>query len=176
MKHYLIAVCLALAGSSTALAADLFILPDGSMDTLPEKGMQVYEPPATKGQAAISISTENPARGTGALKIACDSGVYASVSFPMSTARTTGRARVYLRGELTEADQITIGVQSFTMAGGFKSVSLVPVMDAKARIGTDWQHITFDLKRDEAATHWQLSFVLKGPGVLWIDHLEEVVE
>jgi hypothetical protein len=94
----------------------------------------------------------------------------------MSNARSTGRVRLYLRGELTDAEQVTIGVQSFTMAEGFKSVSLIPVIDAKARIGTDWQHIAMDVKRDEAATHWQLSFVLKGPGVLWIDHLEEVVE
>ncbi len=176
MHHPFVSVCLVLACSSATLAADLFVLPDGNMDSLPTKGMQVYEPPATKGQATVAVDTANPARGSGSLKIACDSGEYVSVSFPMSNTRTTGRARVYLRGELTNAEQITIGVQSFTMAEGFKSISLIPVLDAKARIGTDWQHLTVDLKRDAAATHWQLSFVLKGPGVLWIDHLEEVVE
>jgi len=174
MKNIIVAAFALVAYASATHAADLFVMPDGSMDSMPERGIQIYEPPATKGQASLSISTDTPARGTGSLKVECEPGVYVSISFPMSTAKDTGRARVYLRGDVADAEQVTIGVQSFTMDGGFKSVDFVPVMDAKARIGTEWQHITFDLRRHAAATHWQLSFILKGPGVLWIDHLEEV--
>jgi hypothetical protein len=176
MKSILIAASIMAVCAASVRAENLFIMPDGSMDSMPQRGMQVYEPPATKYQASLDISTENPAHGTGALRVECEQGVYVSISFPMSTARNTGRARVYLRGDLVDAEEVTIGVQSFTMDGGFNSVSLIPVIDAKARIGAEWQHYTFDLKRDPDATHWQLSFILRGPGVLWIDHLEEVTD
>ncbi len=175
MKMRIIISILAI-GTSLAHASSLLILPDGSMDRMPERGIQIYEPPATKGQASVSISTDTPARGTGSLKVECDGDVYVSISFPLSTAQNAGRVRVYLRGDVADAEEITIGVQSFTMAGGFQSVSFFPVIDARTRIDTEWQHFTFDLNRHDAATHWQLSFILKGPGVLWIDHLEEVAD
>ncbi|HMO50830.1 MAG TPA: hypothetical protein PKE26_00725 [Kiritimatiellia bacterium] len=174
MNKIIIAASVLMAYASATHAANLFVMPDGSMDSMPTKGMQIYEPPATKGNAAIAISTDNPAHGTGALKVECESGIYVSISFPMNNAIKTGRASVYLRGAISNAETVTVGLQSFTMDGGFKSVDFVPVMDAKNRIGTDWQKFTFDLERDSRATHWQLSFILKGPGILWIDQLEEI--
>jgi hypothetical protein len=151
-------------------AGGLLALPEGSMEELPSTGMVVFEPDDSKEKATVSISKEDPADGEGSLEIKAPEGAYVSVSFPMSHTAAEGRLRFSLRGEVQPSDEFFVGVQSFTMDGGFKSVAFKPLVFPK-QIGAGWRAFEFEVARDPAATHWQLTFAFKGPGRIAIDNL-----
>lgn len=164
-----LALVLAFAGSA-ASADVLFKTAETSLDAMPGAGMAVYQPPQAAAKAVVKISTERPAKGAGCLEIACPAEGYVSVSFPLRDEQTRGVVRFQLRGEVDEARELFVGVQNFTMDGGFKTISAVPRVFAK-EVGGQWRSFELQIERDPAATRWQLTFAVRGPGRIWIDEL-----
>ncbi len=161
-----------LLARTDACAADLLFKTDEpSLDVQPTRGMVVYHPPQAEVRATVRIVNERTAKGPGCLEIDCPAGGYVSVSFPLRDDQTKGTVRFFLRGEVAGARELFIGVQNFTMDGGFKTVSAVPLVFAK-NVDAKWTAIELPVARDPAATRWQLTFAVRGEGRLWIDQLE----
>ncbi len=164
--------CLLLAASLGGLhAQNLLSLPDPAFETMPEAGMAVHKSPEAEESLTVRVIDEGAHEGMGCLEIALPAKAYASVSFPLDKDFATGAVAFAFRGELAEGAEVKIGVQSYTMAGGFQSVDFKPMLTAE-QITESWQIHRQAIERAEGATHWQISVAITGPATIWIDALE----
>jgi len=167
--HILCAAVMAAMGLHSALAGTN--LDDPSFDTMPRTGMVVHTSPEAEDALEVKIASDNVREGNGCLEIALPVPAYASVSFPFQQSAQAMDLQFAYRVETSGEGEIKIGVQSFTMDGGFKSVDFKPLMSPE-QMGTDWKVFRGRIERAEGATHWQLSVAINGPATVWIDQLE----
>jgi len=164
--------CLLLVASFAGLhAQNLLTLPDPSFETMPEAGMTIHTSPEAEEALTVQVVEDGAHEGMGCLEIALPANAYASVSFPLDKDFTTGAVAFAFRGELAEGAEVKIGVQSYTMAGGFQSVEFKPMLTV-GQITESWQVHRQAIERAEGATHWQISVAITGPATIWIDALE----
>lgn len=146
-------------------------LDDPSFDTMPTTGMVVHKSPEAEGALEVKIASENVREGNGCLEIALPLPAYASVSFPLQESSKAMDLKFAYRVETSGEGAVKIGVQSFTMADGFKSVDFKPLMSPE-QMGPDWKVFRGRIEMAEGATHWQVSVSINGPATVWIDQLE----
>lgn len=167
--HLLGAASLAALAVTTALAGSN--LDDPSFDTMPTTGLVIHKSPAAEDALEVKIASDNVHEGSGCLEIALPVKAYASVSFPLQQNSRVMDIQFAYRVEGEEDSVVTIGVQSFTMDGGFQSVDFRPLMSAE-QMGAQWQVFRGRIQRAEGATHWQISVSINGPATVWLDQLE----
>ena len=91
-------------------------------------------------------------------------------------SREAPRLRLFAyTGELADGADVKIGIQSYKMENGFKSVDFKPFFD-DSKITTNWEVHRQTIELTEEATHWQVSIAIKGPAKVWIDGLEVLSE
>jgi hypothetical protein len=167
--NILCAAGMAAMGLHSALAGTN--LDDPSFDTMPTTGMVVHKSPEAESALEVKITSDNVREGSGCLEIALPVPAYASVSFPLQQSAEAMDLKFAYRVETSGEGAIKIGVQSFTMAGGFKNVDFKPLMSPE-QMGPDWKIFRSRIERAAGATHWQLSISINGPATVWIDQLE----
>ncbi len=167
---------LLIAAAVTAIAATSHAEPgtsldDPSFDTMPKAGISIHKSPEAEQALVVETVSDNPHEGSGCLKISLPVAAYASVSFPLRQESQAMDIEFAYRVEASPEAVVKIGVQSFTMAGGFRSVDFKPVV-APGQYGPEWKVFRGRIERAEGATHWQLSVAINGPATVWLDRLE----
>lgn len=171
--HVLGAASLAALAVTTALAGSN--LDDPSFDTMPMTGIAIHKSPAAEDALEVKITSDNVHEGSGSLEIALPIKAYASVSFPLQQSSRLMDIQFAYRVEGGEDSEVKIGLQSFTMEGGFQSVDFRPLMSPE-QMGSDWRVFRGRIERAEGATHWQISVSINGPATVWLDQLEAAPE
>lgn len=170
MKHTIIlGAALALALNHPAPGGTH--LDDPSFDTMPTSGIAKFTSPAAEQALSLRISSENPHSGDGCLEISLPVEAYASVSFPLQNQSESESLQFSYRVEIGDESEVKIGIQSFTMDGGFKSVDFRPLI-APIQMGLEWRTFRGRIERAEGATHWQISVAINGPATVWLDQME----
>ncbi|NDG71691.1 MAG: hypothetical protein EBY32_10400 [Proteobacteria bacterium] len=146
---------------ANTFAENLLQIADGGFETLPQSDMAIYKSPEAQDALKIRVVNEGAFEDNGCLEIDLPVAAYASVSFPLKRSAKVASLRFAYKGELADGADVKIGIQSYKMENGFKSVDLV-------------HRQTIELT--EEATHWQVSIAIKGPAKVWIDGLEVLSE
>jgi hypothetical protein len=167
--HLVCAASLAALFTASTLAGTN--LEDPNFETLPTTGMAVHKSPEAMDALEVKIVSDNTHEGSGCLQIALPVPAYASVSFPLVQSSKAMDLQFAYRVETGSAGEVKVGVQSFTMADGFKSVDFRPLMSPE-QMGSEWRVFRGRIERSEGATHWQISVSINGPATVWIDQLE----
>lgn len=145
-------------------------LDDPSFDSMPEAGISVFTTSEAEGQLIMKIVDEDVYEGSACLEIALPVAAYASVSFPLKNASASMDLEFAYRVEAGDGAEVKIGIQSFTMDGGFESVDFRPLVPP-GQTGTEWKLFYGQIERAEAATHWQISVAINGPATVWLDEI-----
>lgn len=164
-------VCAALSPSASGQSV---VVSDPYFESFSRSDLAIWEPDSTKGQAYVGISPLQPFEGSSSLMIQAPAGAMVSVSIPLKNSRDAASISLAVRGEVASAKDAKLSLVSFTTEGGYQQVEFKPVMLA-SDFGAPWRERDFILKRAEAATHWQLTLTLEGPGVVWIDAIRDIV-
>lgn len=168
-KFLLLAIAPAVLGITPASAGTN--LDDPTLDSMPNTGMVIHKSPEAEGALEVRTASDNAHEGSGCLEIALPVPAYASVSFPLQQSSKVMDLQFAYRVETAGEGSVKIGVQSFTMADGFKNVDFKPLMSPE-QMGPQWKVFRGRIEMAEGATHWQISVSINGPATVWLDQIE----
>ena len=160
---------------ANAFADNLLQIADGGFETLPQSDMAIYKSPEAQDALKVQVVNEGAFEENGCLEIDLPVAAYASISFPLKRSAKVASLRFAYKGELADGADVKIGIQSYKMENGFKSVDFKPFFD-DSKITMNWEVHRQTIELTEEATHWQVSIAIKGPAKVWIDGLEVLSE